>query len=84
MHHRADDNPQARARHVLKTQLATIWGWAQLLARENKKSDPDQARLAELTARLEADIARMSAAIDGELGLREAPSPGEGNGHPPS
>ena len=74
--HDATTDPLAETRHALKNRLTTIRGWAQLLARESRKPDPDPLRLAQLLAKLDRDIVTLSSEIERRLGPSEMAPPG--------
>jgi hypothetical protein len=52
------------ARHALRTRLAALEGWAQLLRRERRRRRPNEPRLRQLEDRLDAGLLELETDID--------------------
>jgi hypothetical protein len=56
------------ARHALRTRVAAIEGWSQLLRRERRKPQPDEARLRQLEATVATELLDLETDIDRQTG----------------
>lgn len=63
-----EEDRNAELRHVLRSHLTVIRGWAQLASRERAKSDPDEARLTTYGANLDAGIQALDREIEQQFG----------------